>query len=65
MIEKGGPPEAKEELVLSQPEKWSPEASNFLSVTGRATLKDIENVRQACPFVSRTALIDLIAQVYK
>ena len=33
MIEKGSVPEAKEELILSNPEKWSPEAPNFLFVT--------------------------------
>jgi hypothetical protein len=52
MIEKGGPPEAKEELVLSHPEKWSPEASNFLYATRWGTLKDIEDVRETCQFLS-------------
>lgn len=64
MMERGNPPEANKELILSDPKKWSPDASDFLSVTGRAMLKDIENVRQAYLFVSRMALIDLTAQVY-
>jgi hypothetical protein len=63
MMERGNPPEAKEELILSNPKKWSPEASNFLSVTGWEILKGIKNVRQAYLFVLRMALIDFTAQV--
>jgi hypothetical protein len=59
------PPEAKGELILSNPEKWSPEASNFLYVTSWGTLKDIESVRKSCPTLSRTVLINLIEQVCK
>lgn len=51
MMEKGSPPETKGGLILSNPEKWSPEASNFLYVTSWGTLKDIESVRRSCPIL--------------
>jgi hypothetical protein len=31
-------------FVLTHPDRWSPEASNFLEVVSRATLKVIQNV---------------------
>lgn len=44
MMEDGSRPETKEKLVLRRPERWSPEASNFLHVASWRTLKDIEEV---------------------
>jgi hypothetical protein len=42
MIQNGILPEADKKLTLKQPERWSPEASNFLEVTSWRTLKDTE-----------------------
>lgn len=41
-----GSPEVSGQLVLTDPEKWSSAASNFLDVTSQGTLEDIENVRR-------------------
>jgi hypothetical protein len=34
-----------EKLVLKDPSRWSPEASNFLDIVSWATLKEIRDVR--------------------
>jgi hypothetical protein len=46
MMEGGSRPEREDKLVLSHPEQWSPQASNFLYATQWGTLKDIEEVRK-------------------
>jgi hypothetical protein len=45
MMQNSIPPEADEKLVLKHPERWSPEASNFIEVTSWGTLKDLKEVR--------------------
>jgi len=45
MMQNGISPATDEKLVLKNPDKWSPEASNFIEVTSWATLKEIEDVR--------------------
>jgi hypothetical protein len=45
MMQNGIPPEVDGKIVLKHPDRWSPEARNFLEVTSWGTLKDIEKVR--------------------
>jgi len=45
MMQNGIPPEEEEKFVLKHPDRWSPEASNFLEVTSWGTLKEIQKVR--------------------
>jgi len=44
MMENGSRPGTEDKLILSRPDQWSPEASNFLYVTSWGTLRDIEEV---------------------
>lgn len=44
MMQKGISPVPDEKLVLTNPDQWSSEASNFIEVTSWATLKEIQDV---------------------
>ena len=45
MMQNGIPPEEDGKFVLKHPDRWSPEASNFLEVTSWGTLKEVQKVR--------------------
>jgi len=45
MMQKGVAPAQDEKLMLTHPDQWSSEASNFIEVTSWATLKEIQDVR--------------------
>ncbi|KAH6704170.1 hypothetical protein BKA61DRAFT_581412 [Leptodontidium sp. MPI-SDFR-AT-0119] len=59
MIQNGIPPEEDGKFVLKHPDRWSPEASNFLEVTSWGTLKEIEKHRFLA-HVSPTVMIPFI-----
>lgn len=44
-MQKGVAPAQDEKLMLTHPDQWSSEASNFIEVTSWATLKEIQDVR--------------------
>jgi hypothetical protein len=44
IMQNGIAPETDGKFVLTHPERWLPEASNFLEVTSWGTLKDIHKV---------------------
>jgi len=44
MMQNGIPPEQDRKFVLKHPERWSPEASNFLEVTSWGTLREVQKV---------------------
>ena len=44
MMQNGILPEEDGRLVLKYPDRWSPEANNFLGVTSWGTLKEVEKV---------------------
>ena len=45
MMQNGIPPETDEKFILKHPERWSPEAKNFLEVASWGALKEIQKVR--------------------
>jgi hypothetical protein len=47
MMQNGIPPEPGHDLVLRHPDRWSPEAANFLAVTSWGSLHDLDNVSHA------------------
>ncbi|KAH7309370.1 hypothetical protein BKA65DRAFT_543563 [Rhexocercosporidium sp. MPI-PUGE-AT-0058] len=59
MMQNGIAPETDGKLVLMHPERWSPEASNFLEVTSWGTLTDI-NKNKFLKYVSPTVMIPFI-----
>jgi hypothetical protein len=58
MIQNGIPPEEDGKFVLKHPDRWSPEASNFLEVTSWGTLKEIQKVRD--PLAALSLLINFV-----
>ncbi|PSS18325.1 hypothetical protein M430DRAFT_18928 [Amorphotheca resinae ATCC 22711] len=60
MMEGGSRPEREDKLVLSHPEQWSPQASNFLYATQWGTLKDIEEHEFVNRDVSPTVMVPFI-----
>jgi hypothetical protein len=44
MMQNGIPPETDGKFVLTHPDRWSPEASNFLEVVSWATLNVVQDV---------------------
>jgi len=59
MMQNGIAPETDGKLVLMHPERWSPEASNFLEVTSWGTLTDINKVGESLGCYSRKHLTPL------
>lgn len=44
MMQNGIPPKGDGKFTLQHPDRWSPEAANFLDITSWGTLKDIQKV---------------------
>jgi hypothetical protein len=57
MMQNGIPPETDEKFVLKHPDRWSPEASNFLKVASCGTLNEIQKVRGSLPFKVRLLIM--------